>query len=182
MFSRPQPTAPAWLIPFLLGLLMLSGACALIYQVLWLRVLALTFGVTVHAAATVLGCFMGGLAVGSVLAGRWADRHPRPLFLFGLVELTIGLCGVLSPFALEAVQSVFAAMAPHLPDSAVAGSAARVVLSFAVLLVPTALMGATMPVVVKSSLARLEGLGTRVSLLYAANTAGAIAGTVLAGF
>lgn len=169
-------------MPLLLGLLMLSGGCALIYQVLWLRLLALTFGVTVHAAATVLGCFMGGLAVGSVLAGRWADRHARPLFLFGLVELSIGVCGIVSPFAIAAVQTVFASVAPQLPDSVVAGTAVRVVLSFAVLLVPTALMGATMPVVVKSSLAKIEGLGTRVSLLYAANTAGAIAGTVLAGF
>src|SRR5688572_22112430 len=103
----PQSKAPVWLMPLLLGLLMLSGSCALIYQVLWLRLLALTFGVTVHAAATVLGCFMGGLAVGSMLAGRWADRHARPLFLFGLVELAIGLCGFLSPLQLVAVQRWF---------------------------------------------------------------------------
>ncbi len=174
--------APAWLLPLLLVLLLLSGACALIYQVLWLRLLSLTFGVTVHAASIVLGSFMGGLAVGSLLAGRWADRHPRPLMLFGLIELGIGLCALLSPFALDAVQSLFVAVAPRLPDSLVVGSAVRVTLAFAVLLVPTALMGATMPIVVKSSLTKLENLGTRVSLLYAANTTGAIVGTLVAGF
>jgi len=180
--SRPQSQAPPWLLPLLLVFLLFSGACALIYQVLWLRLLALTFGVTVHAAATVLASFMGGIALGSLLAGRWADRHPRPLFLFGLVEVGIGVCALLSPFALDALQSVFIGAAPHLPDSLVVGTTIRVVLSFLVLLVPTALMGATMPIVVKSSLTQLEGLGTRVSLLYTANTTGAIVGTVAAGF
>ena len=182
MTSRPSIQAPPWLLPLLVALLLMSGICALVYQVLWLRLLALTFGVTVHAAATVLSSFMGGLALGSLLAGRLADRSPRPLRLFGQVELAIGLCGALSPVALGAVQTTFVAAAPHLPDSLLVGTLIRIVLSFAVLLVPTALMGATMPVVVKSSLTQLEGLGAKVSLLYAANTTGAILGTLLAGF
>ncbi|MDA1305746.1 MAG: hypothetical protein O2917_00605 [Acidobacteria bacterium] len=62
--SRPSSQAPPWLLPLLLVFLLFSGACALIYQVLWLRLLALTFGVTVHAAATVLASFMGGIALG----------------------------------------------------------------------------------------------------------------------
>ncbi|MDO8835194.1 MAG: fused MFS/spermidine synthase, partial [Vicinamibacterales bacterium] len=181
MHASSRRQAPQWLLPLLLVLLVFSGICGLVYQVLWLRVLALTFGVTVHAAATVLASFMGGLALGSLLAGRLADRSRRPLWLFGVVELCIGVCAVVSPFALAAVQYLFVAASPHLPDSLLLGTGIRTVVSFAVLLAPTALMGATMPIVVKSSLPQFEGLGTRVSLLYAANTAGAIGGTLLAG-
>ncbi|MEO6222694.1 MAG: fused MFS/spermidine synthase [Vicinamibacterales bacterium] len=182
MNASPVHAAPYWLLPLLVVLLLMSGICGLVYQVLWLRLLGLTFGVTVHAAATVLASFMGGLALGSLIAGRFADRSSNPLRLFGLVEISIGLCAVASPLVLATLQSGFVAAAPYLPDSVVLGTLIRVVLSFLVVLVPTALMGATMPIVIKSSLARLNGLGERVGLLYAANTTGAIVGTLLAGF
>jgi spermidine synthase len=182
MPARPAAQAPSWLIPLLVVLLLMSGICGLVYQVLWLRLLSLTFGVTVHAAAIVLASFMGGLALGSLLAGRLADRSTAPLQLFGIVEVSIGLCAVASPVVLSVLHSAFVSAAPYLPESLVLGSFIRIVLSFLVLLVPTALMGATMPLVIKSSLARMEGLGARVGLLYAANTGGAIAGALLAGF
>lgn len=181
MLSRPGAVAPPWLVPVLVVLLVMSGICGLVYQVLWLRLLALTFGVTVHAAATVLATFMGGLALGSLLAGRFADRSLSPLRLFGLVELAIGACALASPVVLSALQAGFLVLSPYLGDSVIVGSLIRVLLSSLVLLVPTALMGATMPIVIKSSLSRMEGLGSRVGVLYAANTAGAIAGTLLAG-
>ncbi|MBA2302678.1 MAG: fused MFS/spermidine synthase [Acidobacteria bacterium] len=182
MLARPAAQAPPWLLPLLVVLLLMSGICGLIYQVLWLRLLALTFGVTVHAAATVLASFMGGLALGSLVAGRLADRSTSPLRLFGFVEVSIGLFAVASPVVLSGLQSAFVRASPYLPESVFVGSLIRVVLSFLVLLVPTALMGATMPIVIKSSLARMEGLGARAGLLYAANTGGAIAGALLAGF
>jgi len=174
--------APFWLVPTLVCLLILSGICALVYQVLWLRLLALTFGVTTHAASTVLASFMGGLALGSFVAGRLADRVRHPLRLFGLVELSIGLCALATPTALAGVHRLYLAVFPHLPASLPVATAVRFALSFAVLLVPTALMGATLPIVVKSSLARIDRIGTRIGVLYASNTAGAIVGTLLAGF
>lgn len=182
MSPRGPDAPPRWLLPSLTSLLFFSGTCALIYQVLWLRLLALTFGVTVHAAATVLSSFMGGLALGSLIAGRMADRSPAPLRLFGRVELLIGVCALATPVVLGALQTTMAAAAPHLPDSLAFTSLVRLVLSFVVLLVPTALMGATLPIVVKSSLVRMDGLGTHISLLYAFNTAGAICGALIAGF
>ncbi|MEO6212526.1 MAG: fused MFS/spermidine synthase [Vicinamibacterales bacterium] len=182
MLARPAAQAPSWLVPFLVVLLLMSGICGLVYQVLWLRLLALTFGVTVHAAATVLASFMGGLALGSLLAGRLADRSTTPLRLFGLVEMSIGLFAVASPVVLSALQAAFVSASPYLPESLFLGSLIRIVLSFLVLVVPTALMGATMPIVIKSSLAQMEGLGSRVGWLYAANTGGAIVGALLAGF
>src|SRR5687767_12067864 len=71
--------APRWLLPLLLILFFGSGACALIYQVMWLRLLSLVFGVTVYAASTVLAGFMGGLGAGSLIGGRIASRIARPL-------------------------------------------------------------------------------------------------------
>ena len=179
--SRPDG-APVWLVPALVCLLILSGICALVYQVLWLRLLSLTFGVTTHAASTVLASFMGGLALGSFVAGRLADRVRHPLRLFGLVELSIGLCALATPIALAGVHRLYLAIFPHLPESLALATAVRFTLSFAVLLVPTALMGATLPIVIKSSVARIDRIGTRIGVLYASNTAGAIAGAMLAGF
>ena len=179
--SRPAG-APFWLVPTLVCLLILSGFCALVYQVLWLRLLALTFGVTTHAASTVLASFMGGLALGSFVAGRLADRVRHPLRLFGLVELSIGLCALATPPALAGVHRLYIAVFPHMPESLAIATAVRFLLSFAVLLVPTALMGATLPIVVKSSVARIDRIGARIGVLYASNTAGAIIGALLAGF
>ena len=170
------------LLPLLVVLLFLSGVSALVYQVLWLRLLSLTFGVTTHAASTVLASFMGGLAIGSVVAGRLADRVERPLRPFAAVELLIGLCALATPAVLVAAHGLYIAVFSRLPDSLALGTVIRLVMSIAVLIVPASLMGATMPIVVKAVLTGPESFGTRVGLLYTANTAGAIAGALLAGF
>jgi spermidine synthase len=169
-------------LPLLVGLLFVSGVSALIYQVLWLRLLSLTFGVTTHAASTVLASFMGGLAVGSVVAGRLADRLRRPLRLFGAVELLIGACALATPLVLAAAHSGYIVVFSRLPDSLAIGTVIRLLMSIAVLIVPTSLMGATMPIVVKAVVTGLDSLGPKIGLLYAANTAGAIGGALLAGF
>ena len=90
---------PGWLLPLLSLLFFCSGACALIYQVMWLRLLALVFGVTVYAASTVLASFMGGLALGSFAAGRLAGRLRSPLRAFGLIEIGVGLSALATPVA-----------------------------------------------------------------------------------
>jgi spermidine synthase len=160
----------------------LSGSSALVYQVLWLRLLSLTFGVTVYAASTVLAAFMGGLAAGSLVAGRIADRARNPLVLFGATELLIAGCGLASPFVLNGVQRLYVASSAALPDSLILLTLLRFLFSFGVLLVPTAAMGATLPLIIRSSLGRGALIGERVALLYGINTAGAILGTMAAGF
>ena len=70
--AASRPVAFRWLLSTLAGLFLLSGFSALVYQVLWLRLLSLVFGATVHAASTVLAAFMAGLALGSIAAGRVA--------------------------------------------------------------------------------------------------------------
>jgi spermidine synthase len=180
----PPPAAPRerLLLGVLSFLFLLSGASGLIYQVLWLRLLALTFGVTTHAATAVLASFMTGLALGSFAAGRLVDRARRPLLWFGVAELLVGLSALGTRPALDAVQRLYVDLHPSLADQPALHALGRFALSFAVLVVPTTLMGATLPIVIKSSLLKARGLGASVGLLYGVNTAGAIAGTLLCGF
>lgn len=179
--APPLSRTSVLLLLLVLLLFFASGASALVYQVLWLRKLGLVFGVTVYAASTVWASFMCGLAVGSLLAGHVADRVRRPLVWFGVAEACIGLSAVSTPFALGWLQGVYAAIFPSLPEGVGAVTFARFLMALAVLAVPTMLMGATLPLVVKSSYFRGSELGQRMALLYGTNTAGAIAGTLFAG-
>ncbi len=166
-------TAPA------VGLFFLSGAAALIYEVLWARQLGLVFGATTHAASAVLAAYMLGLALGAVLGGRWADRAPNPLRLYGLLEAGIGAAGLALPWAIARLPALYAPLAGR-EDGMGAGLALlRFVLALALLLLPTLLMGATFP-----ALVRVLGTAGARSLgrLYAANTLGAVAGTLAAGY
>jgi len=149
--------------------------------VLWLRQLGLVFGVTVYAASTVWASFMAGLALGSLMAGRLADRLRRPLVWFGVAEALIAVTALLTPSALMWIQGIYAAFHPSVSHTWPVMTLARVAMTLAVLFVPTLLMGATLPLIVKSSLLRAADPGHRIALLYATNTAGAIAGTLVAG-
>lgn len=167
-------------------LFFVSGACALVYQVLWLRLMGLVFGVTIHAASTVLAVFMGGLAAGSVLAGRLGPRTARPLRWFGMAEAGIGLSAALSPLVVSWLQTAYVSLYPGLPDAPATVTVARFLIAALALALPTLLMGATLPLVLRSSFVRDrtagEGeLSRRLALLYASNTAGAITGTLLSG-
>ena len=170
-----------WLVPLLAALFFISGACGLIYQVLWMRRLGLVFGVTVEAASTVWASFMAGLAIGSLAGGRLGDRVRRPLVWFGIVEALVGVTALATPLALDLVQQAYIGLSPRMSSSAALLTVVRVAMTAGVLLVPTLLMGASLPLVVQSALGRGGPLGPRVGILYGTNTAGAIAGTLLAG-
>ena len=162
-------------------LFLCSGISALIYQVLWLRLLGLIFGVTTYAASTVWASFMAGLALGSFGAGRIADRVRRPLMWFGACELLIGATALATPKGLELLQQAYVRIYPSLPPSLTVMTLARFAIAFAMLLFPTALMGATLPLVIKSSVVRSARIGERMALLYGMNTTGAIVGALAAG-
>ena len=174
--------SPSWLLPLLLLLFFGSGVCALVYQVMWLRLLALVFGVTVYAASTVLAGFMAGLGIGSFAAGRLATRITRPLAAFGIAEALVGITAFASPMVLDALTRLWVTIHPSLPQSLAVITIIRFVVAFLVLIVPTSLMGATLPLVIKSAVAREERIGGRIGLLYAINTTGAIVGALVAGF
>jgi spermidine synthase len=175
-------TSGAWLLRLLLVLFFASGISGLVYQVLWLRILSLVFGVTVFAISTVLSSFMAGLAIGSFVAGKYADRLRNPLAVYGIAEILIGLTALVTPELILGLQGIYRGLYELLGGSPLLVGAVRIVLAFLILLVPTSLMGATLPIVIKSSLLRSEGLSQNVSLLYAVNTFGAIVGAAGAGF
>ena len=171
-------------MPFgiLLLLFFCSGACGLIYQVLWLRMLSLVFGVTVYAASTVLAAFMAGLALGSGFAGRVVARSGRPLLVFGVAEVLIGIAALVTPLAFDGASLLYELLYRLGSGSLAVLTVARLITGFVVLLVPTFLMGLTLPVLSASPLVRGSRFGARVSALYAVNTAGAVVGAALTGF
>lgn len=156
-----------------------SGATGLIYEVLWARMLGLVFGATTLAVSTVLAAFMGGLALGSALAGRLGERIRRPLRTYGLIEIGIGVYALLVPLLFRWVDNLYALIWQQFRPGFFTFSLWRFLLSCLLLLLPTTLMGATLPVL---SAALLRRGATAVTRLYACNLVGAIVGTLAAGF
>jgi spermidine synthase len=159
-----------------------SGASALLYQVVWQRMLSTIFGVTVYATSTVLAAFMGGLALGGLLGGRAADRMRRPLLLFSAAEAGIGLSAFATPWALQVAEQLYASLQGRAELDFAGLTAARLLCSFLVLLLPTTLMGATLPAMAAALESRGGALHSRLAALYGVNTLGAFAGTLLAGY
>jgi spermidine synthase len=167
----------------LIGLcFVLSGATGLIYEVLWARMLGLVFGATTLAVSTVLAAFMGGLALGSALAGRFAQRIRKPLSVYGSMEILIALYALLVPLFFRWIDHVYALIWQQLQPGYFTFSLWRFLLSGVVLLVPTTLMGATLPVLAAALIRSSERDSNSVTRLYACNLAGAILGTLGAGF
>ncbi|HEV8202922.1 MAG TPA: fused MFS/spermidine synthase [Pyrinomonadaceae bacterium] len=160
----------------------LSGATGLIYEVLWARMLGLVFGATTLAVSTVLAAFMGGLALGSALAGRFAQRIRKPLSVYGLMEILIAVYALLVPLLFRWIDHVYALIWQQLQPGYFTFSLWRFVLSCVVLLVPTTLMGATLPVLAAALVRSSDRDSNSVTRLYACNLAGAILGTLAAGF
>lgn len=164
-------------------LFFLSGAAGLVYQVVWTRMLTLVFGATVYAVSAVLTVFMAGLAAGSLVLGRRADRPGTDLLrLYGKLEIGIGLYCAASPFLIGLVKTLYVAASPAFAKDFTGFSLFRFALSVIVLAVPTFLMGGTLPILAKHVVRRFDALGAGVGTLYAVNTAGAVAGSFLAGY
>ncbi|MBI2115904.1 MAG: fused MFS/spermidine synthase, partial [candidate division NC10 bacterium] len=170
------------IIRAILACFFLSGATGLVYEVIWTRMLGLVFGHTVYAVSTVLAAFMGGLAAGSILFGRLADRSRHPVRLYGLLEGGIGLYCLATPALFRLVEGVYLALHRRLDFSPTAFSLLQFLLAFGILLIPTTLMGGTLPILSRFLVREGETLGRRVGGLYALNTFGAVAGAYAAGF
>ena len=158
-----------------------SGVSSLVYQVVWARMLTVVFGTTLLATSTVLSAFMAGLALGSYVLGRRIDRCKHPLRVFAALEAGIGLFALLFPSISANLGNAYGALV-GLQGNFYLFSLARFGLCFALLLIPTALMGGTLPVVAKFAVRRLGRLGGRVGQLYAVNTLGAVVGVLAATF
>jgi spermidine synthase len=160
----------------------LSGATGLIYEVLWARMLGLVFGATTLAVSTVLAAFMGGLALGSALAGRLAARIARPMRAYGIFEIGIALYALAVPLLFALIDNLYAVLWHHFHLSFFVFGLLRFLLSCVVLLIPTTLMGATLPLL-SAALLRSQGTtATSITRLYTRNLVGAICGCLAAGF
>lgn len=157
-----------------------SGATGLVYQVLWLRLTNLVFGNTSYAVATVLAAFMAGLALGNWRLGVYSDKVARPLFLYGVLEVLIGVSAFLVPLLFDAVDNIYWHVAPDIAAVPGAGFSVRFVAAFAIMLVPTFLMGGTLPAMAKVIVRRIDDVESGLGTLYALNTFGAAFGVLVA--
>ena len=163
-------------------LFLLSGATSLAYQVVWTRELIRVFGATSLAISTVLAAFMAGLALGSYAFGKYIDRRGNPLIAYGILELGIGIFALVFPFVLAGLNPLYSALYPDSGETFAALSVFRFLLSFLILLIPTTLMGGTLPILSRYVTESLSGLALRVGWLYSINTFGAVLGTFGTGF
>lgn len=157
------------------GVLFLSGIAALVYQTLWVKQLALVVGTDVYAVTVAVSACFAGLAAGGYLFGRRADWVHRPLRLFAILEVGVALLGVGSTWALAVSARPFTAM------EAAAGPVAWL-LPFALVGLPATAMGGSLPVLIRALAVRTGRIGAAGGMLYAANTAGAVVGTLLTAF
>ena len=164
----------------------LSGFAALLYQTAWLRQFSLVFGTSELAVAAVLAAYMGGLAAGAAVAGRFLARVRRPVLVYGVLEGGIAIFALAVPLLLGAASAGYVAVLggqPAPPDAATLGQPLfYLAVAFVVLALPTGFMGATLPLLTRHAVQNNRELGPRVALLYATNTAGAVGGTIAAAF
>lgn len=170
--------APAWVI----GIFVISGMAGLIYEVVYAKALAVTFGSTALASYTVLATYMGGMAIGAWMGGYVADQSRNSLQIYAFCEATIGLYAATTPVLFNIIQNIYVFFSlDKAPDS---GSLTllRIGLGTICLGLPTLLMGATMPLMFKY----LRGLGvssrSAIAPLYGANVAGAAIGSIIASY
>lgn len=162
---------------FLLLLFAGSGCAALIYEIIWFQLLELIIGSSGVSLGVLLATYMGGLCLGSLAYARVVRDNHRPLRIYAVIELGIGICGLAVLFGLPVLDTLYAAHAGH----GLAGILMRGLLCAICLLAPTVLMGASLPALARQWEATPQGV-SRLGFLYGANTAGAVAGCVLAGF
>lgn len=160
----------------------LSGTAGLIYQVTWIRILSLVFGNTIYAVSMVVAAFLSGLAIGSVFWGKRADESKNPLSLYINLEIGIAVSAIAVTLLIYLLDNAITSMMT--PESVTGGGwlLLRFVLVFVILLLPTALMGGTLPVMGRFLTTEMESLGLSVGSLYAVNTWGGMAGAFASGF
>ena len=160
----------------------LSGAAALIYQVVWVRSLTLIFGGSHLAVTVVLSIFMAGLAIGGYTIGKYVDKVKKPLRLYGALEIGIAFFAVIFIGLMKLYPSVYIPLAQGKDDSHLYLSFIRILFSVTALIVPTTLMGGTLPVLSRFLVSQPKDLRSHLSFLYGINTLGAVLGATAGGF
>ncbi len=159
-----------------------SGACGLMYEVVWLRIMGLIFGNTTFATSTVLAGYMAGLGLGALYFGKIIDRRNDPIRLYGLLEGGVGIYAILTPLIWKLIDLIHIWFYRAFDPSFLQFSLFRFGVSFLALLFPTFLMGGTLPVISKYFVHQREQTARNVGLLYALNTLGAVLGVLFSSF
>jgi len=164
--------------PLLFG----SGLCALVYQTVWLREFRLIFGASTSATAAVLGIFMGGLGIGSLLFGNRAEKAPNPLRFYANLEFLIAASAAATPFLVTLVRYLYSAFGGSQVLGPGMGTLVRLSLAVLVLAMPTVLMGGTLPAAARAVVGANDVGRRSLAMLYGVNTLGAVSGALLATF
>jgi spermidine synthase len=159
----------------------LSGISGLVYETVWLRMLIRVLGSTAYATAVVLAGFMAGLALGSYLIGRYTATARNPLRIYALLELGVAMTALGLTLALGALVPVYRVVYDLLAGSRFGLTIFQSALSFVILIVPTCLMGGTLPVLSAHTKTHQIDFSPRISLLYGLNTLGAVVGVLASG-
>ena len=171
----------SYLVPLVLYLV--SGFCGLVYEIVWSRMLVLVLGNTTYATSTILAAFMAGLSLGSFFWGKKIDSlKSSPLFVFGCLEIMVGVSALLLYFAIQSVVPLEVMVIKWASGSHSGGVLIRFVFSFVLLCIPTFFMGGTFAVIGKHLIADSPAKGAHSALLYGINTLGALLGAYLTGF
>lgn len=186
--------------PLVAALFLVSGATGLLYEVAFSKLLAYIFGATAYAVSTVLAAFMGGLALGAHVGGRFANRIRRPLAAYGVLEIMVGVVCAASPATFWLLTEAYVTMARRAPESLALVTALRAALTVLAVAVPTIAMGATLPLLSRVVAGKLSDESIepggpadaasgadraserRLSALYAINTAGGAIGALSSAY
>ncbi|UCC44595.1 MAG: fused MFS/spermidine synthase, partial [Candidatus Zixiibacteriota bacterium] len=183
--ETPSSHTGSTLALLVLSCFFVSGLTGLIYEIVWMRMIVKIMGGAPFAVAIVLTVFMGGLGLGSYLAGRTCDRVEKPgrlVQLYGLLELAIGAYGLVLPFLLQAFRPLYAVIYNGLSDHFLLYNLITFAGCFLLLIIPVTFMGATLPILSRFMVTRLSHVGMHVGRLYGLNTIGAAVGSLLCGF
>ena len=168
---------PRPFLPVLLLLFVGSGCAALIYEIVWFQLLQLVIGSSAVSLGVLLGTYMGGMCLGSLLLPRFVSSRQHPLRVYAKLELGIGIFAILVLFGMPQLDRLYAAIAAH----GMQGIFLRAVVAAICLLPPTILMGASLPAMARWVETTPEGVSW-LGFLYGGNIAGAVFGCLLAGF
>ena len=155
---------------------------ALIYEVTWIRPLSLVFGNTTYAISTIIAAFIFGLAMGSWIAGKYSDRIKNPFKYFAFTQLGIGFYGILLLGVFATLPILYLELYHATYPNQEFFTFLQILISIVLLIIPTSLMGATLPLLLKTYSQDLSSIGRDVGKLDASNSFGAMVGTLVAGF
>lgn len=159
----------------------ISNMASLIYQISWIKSLSYVFGTSVYSIGVVLSCFMAGLAIGSFLIGKISDKHPDPVKLFAYIEIIIGLYALATPFLFSLLHQPYGALYEIFGNTWMFYLMLSYI-AFAILIIPTGLIGGTFPIMNRIYAKRISTIGKDVGIVYSIDTIFAALGALAAGF